>query len=85
MLCPANTLGYLHAIRLAQTGASCGVRELAPAVCRLGLPGRAPRINFGALTPDWYLCFSSRRSTLRRGGCPANMPGYLPPSAEWLL
>jgi hypothetical protein len=27
--------------------APCGVRELAPAVCRPGLPGRAPRINLG--------------------------------------
>ena len=27
-------------------GARCGVRELAPAVCRLGLPGRAPRILY---------------------------------------
>ncbi len=31
--------------RLAQTGTSCGVRELAPAVCRLGLPGRAPHMH----------------------------------------
>jgi hypothetical protein len=28
----------------AQTGASYGVRELAPAVCRACLPARAPRI-----------------------------------------
>jgi hypothetical protein len=29
----------------APTPASCGVRELAPAVCRPGLPGSAPRID----------------------------------------
>jgi hypothetical protein len=29
----------------APTPASCGVRELAPAVCRPGSPGSAPRIN----------------------------------------
>ena len=50
MLCPANMLGYLHAIRLARAGAHCGVRELAPAVCRPGLPGRAPRIHLGTPT-----------------------------------
>ena len=36
-------LGVMYAIRFARRGASCGVRELAPAVCRTGLPGRAPR------------------------------------------
>ncbi|HEV3483537.1 MAG TPA: hypothetical protein VGR97_14560 [Candidatus Acidoferrales bacterium] len=41
MLCPANLLGVMCAIRLARTGASCGVRRLAAAVCRPGLPGRA--------------------------------------------
>ena len=40
-------LGYLRAIRPVQTGVSCGVRELAPVVCRPGLPRRAPRINPG--------------------------------------
>ncbi len=30
------------------TGASCGVRRLAAAVCRPGLPGRAPRIQLTA-------------------------------------
>jgi len=45
MLCPAQILGYLYAIRLARRGASCGVRWLAAAVCRSGLPGRAPRIR----------------------------------------
>jgi hypothetical protein len=42
-------LGYLSTIRLAQRGTSCGVRELAPAVCRPGVPGRPPRINLGTL------------------------------------
>ena len=32
---------------LAYAAPPCGVRELAPAVCRPGLPGRAPRINLG--------------------------------------
>jgi hypothetical protein len=42
MSCPANMLGYLPAF-LRPKGRSCGVRELAPAVCRSGLPGHAPR------------------------------------------
>ncbi len=42
MLCPAHVLGVMSAIHLARRGASYGVRELAPAVCRSGLPGRAP-------------------------------------------
>jgi hypothetical protein len=45
MLCPANILGYLFTIRLVLTGVSCGVRRLAAAVCRPGLPGRAPHIH----------------------------------------
>ena len=32
-------------MRLARTGASCGVRELAPAVCRSGSPERAATIR----------------------------------------
>ena len=48
MPCPANILGYLSTICLAHSGASRGVRELAPAVRRSGLPGRAPRINLEA-------------------------------------
>ena len=53
---------------LASVGASCGVRELAPAVCRPGLPGRAPRINLGTpisrLAP-LVLCSSPRRHGVR--------------------
>src|SRR5690242_1345236 len=33
----------MYAIRLAPRGVSCGVRWLAAAVCRAGLPVRAPR------------------------------------------
>src|SRR6185437_16811120 len=40
-MCPANLLGVICALRLAQTGAPCGVREIAPAVCCPGSPGRA--------------------------------------------
>ena len=43
MLCLAHMLGVMPLIPLVAGGRSpCGVRELAPAVCRPGLPGRAP-------------------------------------------
>ena len=52
---------------------SCGVRELAPAVCRSGLPGRAPRTRYirdrsilQLFAADW--CCGSRLSRLRVRG-----------------
>ena len=47
---------------------SCGVRELAPAVCRPGSPGRAPRINPEAPISPLVLCLSRFRFV-----CPANI------------
>ncbi len=67
----------------------CGVRELAPAVCRAGLPARAPRINLGAPISRLAFAFAvvgaqhrgpQRAAFACWGGsmlCPATMLGYL--------
>src|SRR5690348_4445365 len=67
-----------HAPRANGCLTPCRVRRLAAAVCRSGLPGRAPRINLG--TPISRLAPSLFSPLLLWGrdiSCPANMLGYL--------
>src|SRR6185437_12094539 len=87
MLCPAHMLGYLSAIPLARTGASRGVRRLAAAVCRPGLPGRASRTNLETQSPDWPLCLRGgvalyARQTYLATCPPLSLCEQAPPAVE---